>query len=130
MSITIDKESRQQSKLSIDIGFMGDTYKTSTGLFTFPSPTLWTIEKNLFFLLRNSTQKEFDKQYKMKPSYLSYDEYGTVALDKLLMFVNGVKCIENFNLDTVVVPSFQSILTICYDKYSKKDVSRMTEVAW
>ena len=130
MSITIDTESRQRARLAIDSQYMGDTYKTSNGIFTFPSPSLWTIEKNLFFLLRNSVQKDFEQQYKMRPSYLSYDEYGTVALSNLLMYVNGVKCMEEFVLETVVIPTFQSILTICYDKYQKKNVSDMKEISW
>ncbi len=130
MSIKIDQESRQRSRLAIDINFMGERFKTSNGLFTFPSPTLWTIEKNLFYLLRNSIQKDFEKQYIMKPSYLSFDEYSTIALDKLLMYVNGVQCIEDFDLDTVIIPTFSAVLNICKDKFPKTDVKNLTEIEW
>ena len=34
----------------------------------------------------------------MKPDYLSYDEYGTVQLAQLLMYVNGVSSLEDFDL--------------------------------
>lgn len=130
MSITIDLESRQRRLLPIDIGYMGDTYKTTTEIFTFPSPSLWTIEKNLFYLLRNSVQKIFEQKYVMRPDYLSFDEYGTVALAQFLMYVNTVSCIENFDLDVVVVPTFQSIVDICRDKFPTKKSEDLTEVAW
>jgi len=130
MSITIDQESQQRALLPIDIGCMGNTYKTATGLFTFPSPSLWTIEKNLFYLFRNSIQKQFEQKYVMRPDYLSFDEYGTVALAQLLMYINNVSCIENFNLDTVIVPTFRSIVTICQDKFPTQKVDDMTEVDW
>lgn len=130
MSITIDQESRQRRLLPIDIGYMGETYKTATEIFTFPSPNLWTIEKNLFYLLRNSVQKIFEQKYVMRPEYLSFDEYGTVILAQLLMYVNTVSCIESFDLDVVVVPTFQSIIDICRDKFSTKKSEDLTEVSW
>lgn len=130
MSIKIDQESRQRARLAIDINYMSERYKTSNGLFTFPSPNFWTIEKNLFYLLRNSVQKNFERQYVMKPSYLSFDEYNTIALSNLLMYVNRVQCIENFDLDVVIIPTFQSILDICKDKFPKTKVENLSEVNW
>jgi len=130
MSITIDQESKQRKLLPIDIDKMADTYKTESGAFTFPSPELWTIEKNLFYLLRNSVQKQFEQKYLQRPDYLSFDEYGTVALAQLLMYVNNVLCIEDFNLDTVIIPSFQSVVEICQDKFPDKDADSLTEIGW
>ena len=70
-------------------------------------------------------------KYTYRPDYLSYDEYGSVLLGQLLMFVNGVFTVEEFSLDKVVVPDFQAIVTICQDKYSlDRDVDELTEVAW
>lgn len=128
--ITIDKESKQRKQLAVDIDRMTDQLICSNELFTFPSPTLWVIEKNLYYLLKNSTQVIFDRKYLYRPDYLSYDEYGTVALADLLMYVNGVSSLEQFNLDKVVIPSLDSIVTICSDKFSKKDTNEMVEVNW
>lgn len=128
--ITIDKESRQRKRLPIELDFMTQKFKTENGLFTFPSPSLWTIEKNLFYLLRNSKVVQFDKKYKMKPSYLSYDEYKTVVLGNLLMRVNSIQCIEDFDLDTVVIPTLQSIVNITRDKIPKENVDEMTSINW
>jgi hypothetical protein len=130
MPYTILKESIQRSNLAIDINFSGNRYKTTNGLFTFPSPSLETIDKYLYYLLKNSTQKKFERQYVMRPDYLSYDEYGTVALAQLLMYVNSVQSIETFELDSVIIPSFSSIVEMLKDKFSKQDTKNLTEVNW
>ena len=128
--ITIDQESKQRILSPLDIDNMGQRYKTDSGIYTFTSPSLWTIEKHLFFLLRNSVEKQFEPKYKMKPDYLSYDEYGTIMLADLLMYVNEVFCIEDFDLDTVVIPEYKSIVTICQDKFPKKDPSELDSIDW
>lgn len=130
MSITIDIESGRLSRQSVDIDNMRKRYKTSNEYFTFPSPSLDTINKNLFYLLRNSQEVEFNTKYTMKPEYLSFDEYGTTSLWQLLMYVNNVFCKEEFNLSTVVIPSFTSIVTITQDNYPKKNPSNLEGVEW
>lgn len=130
MPITIDRESRQRVGLSIDINFSGDRYKTDNGIFTFPAPTLETIDQYLYFLLQNSKEKPFELQYTMRPDYLSFDEYGTVSLAQLLMYVNNVPSIEQFSLDTVVIPTISAITEMLKDKFPKRKVSDLTEVAW
>ena len=128
MSITIQDESRQNSRIPFDIDQMGPRYKTNSEIYTFPSPSLWSIQKNLFFLVSSSVLIEFDPKYKMRPDYLSYDEYGTVTLAYMLMYVNSVYSIEDFDLNTVIVPSLESVIAICKDKFSKLDVSEIEGV--
>ena len=128
--ITIEDEAKQFAKLPTNLDNQCDRYKTVGGRYIFPSPTLWTIEKNLFYLLRNSIEKDFEPKYKMKPDYLSFDEYGTVLMASLLMFVNNTPCIEDFDLVTVVIPSFQTIVSMCGDNFPKKEISELTEVGW
>lgn len=130
MTITIDKEARQNARLAIDPNFYGERYKTVNGIYTFPSPTLEALDKNLYYLLKNSKEKEFDRKYRQRPDYLSFDEYGTVQLAQLLMYVNGVPTIEEFDLDKVVIPSYSSIIEMLRDKFSKQDVEDLTEVNW
>jgi len=127
----IETEAQQNERQPIDIEHMRDRYRTTSELFTFPSPTLGTIEKNLFFLLKNSEYKNFELKYTYRPDYLSFDEYGTVLLGQLIMFVNGVFTVEDFSLDKVVIPTFQAIVSICQDKFDiDRDVDELTEVAW
>ena len=130
MPLTIDRESRQRSNLVIDINFSGDRYKTKNEYFTFPAPALETIDQHLYFLLQNSKEKKFEQQYNMRPDYLSFDEYKTVSLAQLLMYVNAVPSIEAFNLETIMIPTIASITEMLKNKFSKKDVSKLTSVNW
>ena len=66
----------------------------------------------------------------MKPDYLSHDEYGSVMLDYLLMYVNNVFSLEEFNLDSVIVPNFSAIVDIAKDKYAKKTYGQLESIAW
>jgi hypothetical protein len=128
--VTIDSEANQRAGLPIDIDFMGDRYQTQNGYFTFPSPSLATIEKHLFYLLKNSDEVTLKRMYYMRPDYLSYDQYHTVCLADLLMYVNQVFCIEDFTLDTVVIPTFAAIVEICADKFGPRDRTDLQKIAW
>ncbi len=130
MPYTIDQEALRFARSPFSIERMADRYKTDNNLFSFPSPTFATIEKYLYFLLRNSTVKVMDAKYRWKPDYLSYDEYGTVVLWELLMYVNQVFAVEDFNLKEVVIPSLQSIVEMNQANFPKKEVDELTSVNW
>ena len=130
MPYTIDQEARRYARSPFSIERMADRYKTDNDLFSFPSPTFETIEKYLYFLLRNSTVKVMDAKYRWKPDYLSYDEYGTVVLWELLMYVNQVFAVEDFNLKEVVIPSLSSIIEMNQANFPKKEVDELTSVNW
>lgn len=128
--LTIDQEAKKFAKSPFSIEKMADRYKTDNNLFSFPSPTLETIEKWLFFILRNSKIKVMDAKYRWKPDYLSYDEYGTVILWELLMYVNQVFAVEDFNLKDVVIPSLSAIIEMSQANYPKKSVDELTSIDW
>lgn len=130
MPYTIDKEAERFARSPFSIEKMADRYKTNNNLFSFPSPTLATIEKYLFFLLRNSTIKILDAKYRYKPDYLSHAEYGTVVLWQLLMYVNQVYTPEDFDLKEVVIPSLQAIIEMNQSNFRQKDVDELTSVDW
>jgi len=131
MSITIDNEARQRIRMPLDIDFMGNRYQTENGLYTFTSPSLWTIEKNLFYLLKHSVEVDLDPKYIRKPWLLSYDQYGVVTLEYLFMYVNGVFSPEDFDITTVVLPTMESIIEICNDKFSKKsNTDSLEKIEW
>jgi len=130
MPITITRESRQRSNLAIDINFAGDRYRTDNGIFTFPAPSLDMLDQYLYYLLTNAQEKKFERQYVMRPDYLSYDEYGTVSLAQLLMYVNSVPSIEDFDLDTVIIPNMTAITEMLKDKFPNRPVDELTEVSW
>ena len=128
--ITIDVESRERAVSSIDFDKMTERYKTRDGVFTFSSPSLWVIEKNLFYLLRESKEVPFNMKYAMRPAYLSYDEYGTPALAQLLMYINNVPCTEDFVLNTVVIPSLDAIVNIARDRIVSRDTEDFAIIDW
>jgi len=130
MPYTIDQEVKGFLRSPFDISRMSDTYITSNGYFTFQSPDLETINKHFYYLLRHSKEVEFKKKYKYRPDYLSYDEYGTVILDQLLLFVNGVSSPEDFDLITVLIPAKAAIIEILPDNFQKKDIEDMTVITW
>jgi len=130
MPFTIDTESRQRERVAVDINFSGNRYKTENGLYTFPAPELATIDKHLYFLLTHSTQKEFEQKYIMRPDYLSYDEYQTVSLSQMLMYVNNVMSVEAFNLELVVVPTLSAVVDMLQDKFIQQPVEDLFEVNW
>lgn len=130
MSVTIDQESRQRTRLAIDINFSGNRYKTTNGLYTFPALELEVFDKYLYYLLKYSVQKPFERQYIMRPDYMSFDEYGTIALAQMLMYINGVPSIEMFDLDEVVVPSYSAVVEILKDKFAVQDPDDLFEVDW
>jgi len=129
MSVTIDDESRRYSIQSIDFDNMRERLRTDNGIYMFPNPNIYTLEKNLFYLLKYSVEKKLDTKYFMKPEYLSIDEYGNPSLWLVLMYVNNVFSKEDFTMSTVVIPSFQSIVTICKDNFTKVPPSELTSVS-
>jgi hypothetical protein len=133
MAQTIYDEARNRARQAIDFEKQGDRYKTDNDYFTFPDPNLDTLEKYLFYLLKNSKEVLFDGSvYQYRPDYMSFDYYGTPNLDKLIMFVNGIRTIEEFvNLKTVLIPSLQSINAILQDNFNPdQDVSDLDAVGW
>lgn len=133
MSLTIDQESKTRSRQSIDFEKQGNRFKTDNSYFTFPDPNLETIEKNIYYLLKHSQEIEFDNsKYKYRPDYVSYDFYGVPSLDKLIMFVNGIRTVEEFiGLSTIVIPTLESITFILKDNFDpSKDVDDLDSVGW
>ena len=128
--ILIDDEVKHRIKQPINLDNMAERFITSDETFAFTSPSLKIYERNRYYLLKNSVRKSFNPKYFMRPDYLSFDEYGTVALSTLLMYINGVFCIEEFELSNVVIPSFNAVIEIIGDKYPELDNSKLQRVNW
>jgi hypothetical protein len=132
----VKDQANQNAALPITVDFMTERYVTDTDIFTFPSPGIWTIEKNMFYLIRNSTKKPFESQYIMRPDYLCIDEYGNgtdsqfAVLAPLIMRVNNVFSYEDFNLNEVIVPDFSAIVEMLGDKFGHKDPEDLVSVNW
>lgn len=129
--ITIDSEARGRRIVPFDLDFMGQRYQTSNTLFTFTSPALWTFEKNLFFLLKHSIEADLEQKYVRKPWLLSYDQYGTVVLEYLIMYINNVFSADEFDIPTVILPTMSAIVEMCGDKFPTiVDPSTLEKIQW
>ena len=127
---TIDTEAKLNARLPLNISYMSQKYVCNNNNYIINSPSLWVLEKNLFYLLRHSKEEQFKPKYKMKPSYLSYDSYGTVVLDYLLMYVNNISCIEDFDMDVVIIPEYYAIVELCKDRYKNENINDFKRLNW
>jgi len=131
MGQTINSEVRQRIQSPLDLDRMADTYKTENLKYVFTSPSLFTLETNLYYLMANSIEVDLEIKYIRKPWLLAWNQYGSVSLEYLLMYVNGVFCPEEFEMPTVILPTMSAIISICYDSFTKKsDVNKITSVNW
>ena len=129
MTILINNEATRQLQSPLDIEKFGKRFKTENNLFTFPDPSLLTLDNNLFYLLKNSEEVEFKIKYRFRPDYLSFDNYGTTILWEMLMYINEIFSVEDFDLTKVIIPSMESITFILQDRYSS-DIDELQSIKW
>ena len=131
MAITIDNEAAQGLRSPLDWERTGQRFKTSNELFTFPNPNRNTVDLNLFYLLKNSTEVPFEPQYNYRPDYVSYDFYGTTALANLILYVNSIRIAEEFvDLDSLVIPAFDAIITMLQDNFPEQNPQDLESINW
>jgi len=94
-------------------------YEDDDLLVTFSSPRLEVLELNKFFLLSKSVKKILPRKYYYKPDYMSFEEYKTETLWYVLLFVNNICCIEDFDKYEIFIPPYGAILELI-----KKDLSK------
>ena len=130
MPLTIDNEAIRQLQSPLDIEKFGARYKTVNELFSFPDPNLEVIDKNLYYLLKNSDEFAFEQKYKYRPDYMSFDYYGTTILWEFIMYVNNVFAVEDFDLPTVVLPTLQAITFVLKDLIPIPQPDDLEEIEW
>ncbi len=126
----ITTEATQNLQSPLDIEKFGPRWKTENDLFTFPDPNLLTLDKNLYYLLRHSEEVDFESKYKYRPDYLSYDYYGTVILWEMLLYINNVFSLEDFDLNTVVIPSLEAVTFVIQDSFQIPDPEDLQSIDW
>lgn len=121
MSIKVETEATRNRLLSTDQDKFRKRYQEKSEGFsiTFASPYISVLEKYRFFLLKNSVKKVLESKYYYKPDYLSVKEYGTETLWYILLFINDIPCIEEFDKYEVYIPTFGALLEL-----AKYDVSK------
>ena len=130
MANLITTEAVQNLQSPLDIEKFGQRWKTENNLFTFPDPNLLTLDKNLYYLLQHSEEVLFESKYKYRPDYISYDYYGTVILWEMLLYINNVFSLEDFDLNTVVIPSMEAVTFVIQDSFKIPEPEDLQSIDW
>ena len=99
---TIDQEANVLVKLATDLDKYRRYYSlkevdTDETIFVkFVAPKIIAFEDYRFYLLKNSDTKPLSPANYYRPDYVSYQEYGTVNLWAMLLFINDIPTIEDF----------------------------------
>lgn len=124
MAIGIGQEASVMSSVSSDVDLYRYKYRESEQQIdqsvvdiSFVSPIFSVYEKHRFTLLKNSTIEQMIPRWRYRPDYLSYDKYETTAWWQLLLWINDVKSIEYFTMDTVIVPTIDILDDIQNEAY-------------
>lgn len=114
---TIAQEAKALSNTSTDLDFFRRQYFTSdNGIsVSFVSPYIICFEEYRFYLIKNSVLNDLSIRYHYRPDYLSYDRYATTNLWSLLMYINNIPCIEEFDKERILVPTKYAINNILTD---------------
>ena len=132
MALTnIQYESSLLAKNELDIDNLRRKYlkkDADVGVY-FVSPYILGYEKYRQFLLKNSVLKTLNISYHYRPDYLSFDLYGTTIYWTVLLFMNNIACIEDFTVDDIYVPSFDSLNLLSNLKENENAVINLDQVA-
>jgi len=138
-AVTIDEEASILSRVYSDLDKYRRFYSTTevnekdqeTILIQFVAPKLFLFEEYRFTLLKNSETRELEPEYYYRPDYLSYNEYGTINLWAMILFINDIPTVEDFISKTVKVPSKQSILSLtkaATERQALKEIVKLHEL--
>ena len=130
-TFTIDKEANVLIQLATDMDRYRRYYSmkeehTNESIFVkFVAPKLIAFEEYRFYLLKNSETKPLSPVNYYRPDYVSYTEYGTINLWALLLFINDIPTIEDFDVENILVPTQKSILEISRNVLARNLVTEL-----
>jgi hypothetical protein len=108
---TIDADARTRRKLATNIDNFRRRYSTtdSDKDVYFVSPSYSILDRFKYVLLNRSNRYDLEEKYYYRPDYLSFDQYGTTTLWPILLYINNVPSIEQFNISEVIIPDLSAI---------------------
>jgi hypothetical protein len=128
---SIKYESSLLAKNELDIDNLRRKYvkkDADIGVY-FVSPYLLGYEKYRQYLLKNSILESLNISYFYRPDYLSFDLYGSTIFWSILLFINNIPCIEEFNVDNIYIPTFDAITLLSNLKENENAVIDLDQVA-
>ena len=111
----IDRDAATNANLATNIDKLREFLIETNGEISveFPSFSIFSLDINQFRLLSNSRRVSFDPKWSRRPDYASVEFYRTPIFWYLLLYINNIDNIESFiDLDTILVPSYSSVLEI------------------
>ena len=130
-TVTIDKEANILTQLATDMDkfrryySMKEEHTDETIFVKFIAPKIIAFEEYRFYLLQNSETKPLSPANYYRPDYVSYTEYGTINLWALLLFINDIPTIEDFDVENILVPTQKSILEISRNVLARNLVTEL-----
>jgi len=112
----IGEEARIQSTISSDIDTFRNKYSIneqqtdgSIVHVNLVAPAITLFDKYRFYIFQNCSRERMELKYKYRPDYLSYDRYGTTNWWNLILYINDIPTIEEFDLEQVLIPNLDCI---------------------
>lgn len=112
----IGEEARIQSTISSDIDCFRNNYsineqQTDGSLvhINLVAPAITLFDKYRFYILQNCSKERLELKYRLRPDYLSYDKYGTTNWWNLILYINDIPTIEEFDIENVLIPNLDCI---------------------
>lgn len=131
---TINEEAKALSKLYSDVDQYRRSYFIKENseeddqiLINFVSPSLISFEEFRFYLYSQSEKKPLEPSLYYRPDYVSYNEYGTTNLWNLILFINDIPTIEEFETEEILVPSKSSVLRITRDAVKRNRLKELVQ---
>jgi len=122
---SIKAEAKRNSKLNVDFDNYRNLYREVDGLseVIFPGFKIEPYELNMFRLLSDSKQVPFQPRWHQRPDYTSFDYYNSVIFWPIILYVNNTPSIEDYkDLDVVLIPSYDLILSLVKEKISQSEI--------
>jgi len=104
---------------------MNEVDEEESFLIQFVAPKQYLWEEYRFYLLQESITKPLKPELYYRPDYVSYYEYGSINLWSLLLFINDIPTIEDFNVDNIKVPSKLSIMNLANRAAERKTLKEI-----
>lgn len=131
---SIKTEAQRNAKLTTDLDNFRNRYidkdPNSNIEVIYPAFDITTFERNFFMLLQKSERVKFQSRWIMRPDYVSFDKYGTTVYWPLILYMNRIPNIEEFdNFEYILVPPFASIFDLFKDRELEKELISLREPA-
>jgi hypothetical protein len=88
----------------------------------FVSPKFHIWEEYRFTLLKDAVRKPLESKDYYRPDYVAYNEYSNINFWALILFINDIPTIEDFNVESIIIPSYSCVRDVVQAVSDKQPV--------